>query len=109
MQLLWNGGTSNSFNHSRGIHQGDPLSPYIFVLCIEKLSQLISLVVSHNVWEPITLSTRGPKISHLYFVDDLVLFAKASVDQVQVIKGILDLFCKSFGQKVNLNKSCIFF
>ena len=70
---------------------------------------MISLAVSHNVWEPITLNRRGPKISHLCFADDLVLFAKASLDQVQVIKGILDLFCKSFGQKVNLSKSCIFF
>ena len=109
MQILWNGGASSKFTPTHGIRQGDPISPYIFVLCIEKLSQLISLAVSHKIWEPITLGRNGPKISYLCFADDLVLFAKASLDQVQVVKGILDLFCNSSGQKVNLNKSYVFF
>ena len=41
MQLLWNGSSSSKFTPSRGIYQGDPISRYIFVLCIEKLYQLI--------------------------------------------------------------------
>ena len=109
MNLLWNGSPSESFHPTRGIRQGDPISPYIFVLCIEKLAQLISLAVKHKLWEPIQLSRNEPELSHLCFADDLVLFAKASLDQVNVIKGILDLFCKSSGQKVNQGKSCIFF
>ena len=82
---------------------------YIFVLCIKRLSHLISMAVSHNLWEPICLSRRDPKISHLCFADDLVLFTKASLEQLSVIKGILDIFCISSGQKVNLTKSCVFF
>ena len=67
------------------------------------------MLAKHNVWEPIKLSRDGPALSHLYFADDLILFAKATTEQVQVIKGALDIFCKSSGQKVNFSKSCVFF
>ena len=97
MNLLWNGEKSNHFQPSRGIRQGDPLPPYIFVLCIERLAQLINMAVDAKLWDPIHISRYGPKLSYLIFVDDLVLFAKASLDQIRVIKGILDLFCDSSG------------
>ena len=61
------------------------------------------------MWEPITLNREGPRLSHLLFANDLVLFGKASLEQVKVIKGILDIFCKSSGQKINFAKSCVCF
>ena len=106
---IWNGSVSESFSLSRAIHQRDPLSPSLFVLCIEKLSQLISIAINNNLLEPIQLSRSGRVLSHLCFADDLLLFAKAFMDKVQVIKGILDLFCKSSGQKENVAKSCVYF
>ena len=54
------------------------------------------------------LSRGSPKISHLCFTDDLILFAKAYLEPVQVIKGILDMFCHSLGQKVNLQQILCF-
>nr|XP_025692428.1 uncharacterized protein LOC112794656 [Arachis hypogaea] len=99
MKVLWNGIPSNSFTPSRGIRQGDPMSPYLFVLCIERLSQIISFAVNQNFWEPMVLNRGGPKLSHLCFADDIVLFGKASMEQVEVVRGILDLFCKCSGQK----------
>ena len=48
-------------------------------------------------------------LSHICFADDLILFAKASVAQIRVIRGILEAFCKSSGQRVSLEKSKIFF
>lgn len=65
---------------SRGIRQGDFISPYLFVLCIERLFHLINYEVEQGLWKPIQLSRSGPKISHLSFAYDLLLFAEASLD-----------------------------
>lgn len=107
--MLWNGEALEEFVPSRGIHQGDPLSLYLSVLCIEKLFQMISLAVEHKHWRAIQLSRGGPMISYLAFADDVLLFAEASVEQITLMKNILDLFCRSLGQKVSEEKSRIFF
>lgn len=109
MRMLWNGEALEEFSPSRGIRQGDPTSPYIFVLCIEKLFQTIGLAVDQKIWNPIQLSRGGPKISHLAFADDVLLFAEAGVEQILLMKKILDLFCRASGQKVSEEKSRIFF
>ena len=59
--------------------------------------------------KPISLSKGGPKLSHICFADDLILFAEASVSQVQVIRKVLEKFCVASGQKVSLEKSKFFF
>lgn len=71
MRMLWNGEALDEFTLSRGIRQGDPLSPYLFVLCIERLFHLVSLIADHQLWKPIRLNRGGPLISHLAFVDDI--------------------------------------
>lgn len=53
MTVLWNGEVLEGFSPERGIHQGDPLSPYLFVLCLEHLLQLIFLAEDHHYWKPI--------------------------------------------------------
>ena len=86
MNVLWNGECTDEFFPSRGIRQGDPLSPYLFVLCIERLSHLIQDAVSHGFWKPVTLSRKGPPITHLCFADDLFIFVEASMVQVDIIR-----------------------
>lgn len=81
MQLLWNGEALEEFCPSRGIRQGDPISLYLFVLCLEKLFHLVDLSVVEGSWKTIPLSRCGPKISHLAFVDELLLFEDASLSQ----------------------------
>jgi len=97
MSLLWNGEKTESFKPARGLRQGDPLSPYLFVLCMERLCQLIDFEVGNKNWKPINLSRGGPKISHVCFADDLILFAEASVVQIRVIRRVLERFCLSSG------------
>lgn len=109
MRVLWNGEALDEFHPSRGIRQGDPLSPYLFVLCIEKLFQMISCAVDQSLWKPIQVSRGGPKISYLAFADDVLLFAEASEGQISLIKQILNMFCRSSGQKVSEEKTRIFF
>ena len=69
-----------------GIGQGDAISPYVFVLCMERLGHLINDSINSGQWKPIRLSRNGPLLSHLFFVDDLILFGEASTEQMDVIK-----------------------
>lgn len=107
-QICLNGELTSSFMAQRGIRQGDPLSPYIFVLCMEKLSHLIQSAVDDGHWKAVKASQSGPKISHLFFADDLMLFAKASTRQAHLLKLCLDNFCAVSGQTVSYEKSLIF-
>lgn len=76
LTVLWNEEALEEFSPSRGIRQGDPLSPYLFVMCIERLFQTISVAVDERLWKFICLSRGGPHISHLAFDDDLLLFSE---------------------------------
>lgn len=79
------------------------------MLCLERLCHLIDLSTASKEWKPISLSQGGPKLSHICFADDLILFAEASVGQIRVIRRVLEKFCLASGQKVSLEKSKIFF
>ncbi len=109
MQVLWNGENTEQFAPSRGIRQGCPLSPYIFVLCISRLSHLIYEAVGLGHWKPIQIGRNGPPLSHLMFADDILLFAEASLDQLRVIMDIMNRFCLVSGQKVSVAKTSIYF
>lgn len=97
MNLLWNGERTSSFKPMRGLRQGDPLSPYLFVLCMERLCHMIDRSVMEKKWKPISLSRGGPKLSHVCFADDLILFAEASVSQISIIRQTLEGFCNASG------------
>ena len=109
MQISWNGDVYDVFKPSRGFRQGDPLSPYIFVLCMERLSQLIIQEVKMGHWQAIKLGKNGPPISYLFFADDLVLFSKANNDQVLVVEKVFNYFCDCSGQRLSKDKSMVFF
>lgn len=99
----------SKFLPSRGIRQGDPILPYLFVLCIKRLFQLINHVVELGHWIPIRFSRFGPKLSHLAFADDLLLFAKATMDQAETLKKVMNVFCLSSGQEVSEEKTVVYF
>ncbi|KAE8689424.1 hypothetical protein F3Y22_tig00110940pilonHSYRG00583 [Hibiscus syriacus] len=92
--VLWNGAMSESFKPTRGLRQGDPLSPYLFVLCMERLPHAISIAVNNGKWKPIRLCRSGPNLSHLFFADDFVLFVEASIEQCSIIRRTLEIFCR---------------
>ena len=85
------------------------ISLYLFVLCIERLGHLINHAVSEERWKPIKLSKYEPCISHIFFVDDLLLFVEATTDQIEVIMDRLDKLCDFLGQRVSRPKSSIAF
>ncbi|VVA38357.1 PREDICTED: reverse mRNAase [Prunus dulcis] len=107
-KICVNGELTDAFRPQSGIRQGDPLSPYLFVLCIEKLSHIIFDEVDKKRWKCVKSSQSGPCVSHLFFADDLVLFAEASTKQAQIMRDCLEKFCSVSGQAVNFDKSTIF-
>ena len=109
MLVLWNGEVTDEFLPSCGIRQGDPLSHYIFVLCIERLSHRIHNAVTTGKWKPIRLARNGIPLSHLFFADYLLLLAEASIEQARILSAILDAYCYSSEAKVNINKTMLYF
>ena len=109
MNILWHGELTDDFSPSRGVRQGDPLSPYIFVLCIERLSHGIYHSIQQDHWKPIRLSRLGTPLIHLFFTDDLLLFAEATSGQAHFINSVLEDFCLSSGAKVNQSKTHVYF
>ena len=107
--ILWNGGKTDPFQSSRGIRQGDPISSFLFVICMDKLLQLIEDYVMKGWWNPMRAGRSGPSISHLMFANDLMLFAEASEAQITKMVECLNSFCQASGHKVNPHKTSIVF
>ena len=80
-------------------------SPYLFVLCMERLGDMITQAVQDGNWQPLHLTKDGPKISHLFFAYDVMLFAKAKPSQAHFIANLLKSFCSFSGLKISLEKS----
>jgi len=76
-------------NPSRSLRQGDPISLYLFLLCAEAFSSLVTKVVEEKSLHRVKISRTVPQLSHLLFVDDSVLFVRANT---QECKRLLILF-----------------
>lgn len=94
---------------TRGIRQGDPLSPYLFLLCAEGLSSMINQAARSQMLSCISICRGCPMVTHLLFADDSLLFCKACVQECQKLIEILKLYEDASGQKINVEKSLIFF
>nr|KYP67223.1 hypothetical protein KK1_013547 [Cajanus cajan] len=105
LSILWNGGALPYFVPERGLRQGDPLSPYLFVFCMEQLALRISELHLSGIWNPLSLSQGGLQLTHLFFADDVMLFCQASVNQVELVNIVLKEFSEASGLTINLDKS----
>ena len=75
--ILFNGEPKGLITPTRGITQGDPLSPFLFLLCTEGLHGLIKDAARVGDLRGFSLCNRGPKLTHLFFADDILLFCRA--------------------------------
>ena len=95
--ILFNEEALGPIYPTRGIRQGGSLSPYLFILCMDFLGQLIEEKCSKKLWQPVKASQRSPAFSHLLFANDLVFFAKADYVNCSAITDVLDTFCNMTG------------
>lgn len=94
---------------TRGLRQGHPISPYLFLLCTEGLSALIQRNQVRGLIHGYKIANSAPVVTHLFFADDSYLFFRATLDESTCIKECLNLYEKASGQQVNFHKSSIQF
>lgn len=68
LSLLWNGDKLEPFTPNRGLRQGDRLSPYPFVLCMEVLGKRMNKAKAYGIWKGVKASRHGPSIPHIFFL-----------------------------------------
>ena len=90
--VLVNGKPKGMIHPSRGIRQGDLLSPFLFLLCIEGLHGLISNVAANGDIRGYSLCRNSPRLTHLLFAYDSLLFCRATIQKCQKILDILDTY-----------------
>jgi hypothetical protein len=87
---ILNGEQDNSFNHARGVSQGDPLSPMLFLLVMDPLQHLLDMATRQGIITPLPLAAANWRTS--LYVDDAAIFINLIKEDVIAIKTILEAF-----------------
>lgn len=93
----------------RGLHQGDPISPYLFIIATEGLSALTRSKENRGLIHGCKITPQAPRVSHLFFSNDSYMFFQASSQKCAEVRGVLDCYKKASGQEVNFQKSTVLF
>jgi hypothetical protein len=107
--VLFNGKRLESFQPTRGIRQGDPISSYLFLLAAEGLSYLLNSRIQSSNLKGIKVAPSAPVVSHLLFADDSLLAFSANAENAQEIHDVMNIYCRASGQQINMDKSSIHF
>ena len=104
-----NGKILEPLSPSRGLRQGDPLSPYLFLLCAEGLSSVLMHEEEVGGIDGVRVCRNAPLVSHLLFADDSLILMKANSSNATSLQGTLQAYCNNSRQLVSVGKSSIFF
>ncbi|CAJ2628200.1 unnamed protein product [Trifolium pratense] len=107
LSVLVNGCPTGEINIQRGLKQGDPLAPFLFLLVAEGFGGAMRTAVEINLFKGFSIHRDGPSISHLQYADDTLFIGEVSVDNFWTLKAILRGFELASGLKVNFWKSCL--
>ncbi|KAL0357696.1 UNVERIFIED_CONTAM: putative mitochondrial protein [Sesamum calycinum] len=107
--FVLSGSQFGSITPQRGLHQGDPLSSYLFLLCTESLCSLFRAAADRGTISRVAVCRGAPSISHLLFADDTMVFCPATLSTVPVVRIVLDTYKLASGQEINLHKSSAVF
>ncbi|KAJ9549250.1 hypothetical protein OSB04_021793 [Centaurea solstitialis] len=106
--VLVNGSPSKEFMMEKGLRQGDPLAPFLFLIVAENLHLLVEEAKDKNLFEGLTIGNEGIEVSHLQYADDAIFFARWSLRNLRNLIKILDCFHAISGLKINMRKSKIY-
>ncbi|KAL0463003.1 UNVERIFIED_CONTAM: putative mitochondrial protein [Sesamum latifolium] len=107
--FLLNGEQFGFLRPERGIRQGDPLSPYLFLFCAKVLSHLLQQAEIKGEIQGVAVARHAPQVSHLLFADDTMIFFEATHKAICTVKEILLKFEMASVLKINLEKSAVVF
>ncbi|GKD27166.1 putative RNA-directed DNA polymerase, eukaryota, reverse transcriptase zinc-binding domain protein [Tanacetum coccineum] len=106
--VIVNGPLTKEFKIQKGLRQGDPLSPFLFIIAMEAFHVTIQEAKANNIFEGIQVGYNNVDVSHLQFADDALIMGKWSIENAKNICRILRCFHMSSGLKVNFSKSKFF-
>jgi hypothetical protein len=92
-QVRFNSDETDMFSPTRGLRQGDPLSPYLFLLCAEGLSSLLMYEEEVGGITGVRVCRNAPSVSHLLFDDDSLILMKADTYNATSLQQVLDTYC----------------
>ncbi|XP_059281167.1 uncharacterized protein LOC132034835 [Lycium ferocissimum] len=93
------------FNSSRGLKQGDPLSPALFIMAAKALSKSLNNLNSREDFKGFHMKNKGPQVNHLCYADDLIIFSLVQKHSIKMIMKILKKYQDESGQEINIDKS----
>ncbi|CAA7014604.1 unnamed protein product [Microthlaspi erraticum] len=108
-QVLLNGEAKGYIQPTRGLRQGDPLSPFLLIILTEALVAQIRGAEEEGRLTGLKIARNSPPISHLLFADDSLFFCKANVPQCAELMRIIESYGQASGQQLNASKSSVFF
>ncbi|RVW36866.1 LINE-1 retrotransposable element ORF2 protein [Vitis vinifera] len=106
--VLVNGNAKGWVKASRGLRQGDPLSPFLFTIVADVLSRMLLKAEERNVLEGFRVGRNRTRVSHLQFADDTIFFSSSREEDMMTLKHVPLVFGHISGLKVNLDKSNIY-
>ncbi|GKF83070.1 RNA-directed DNA polymerase, eukaryota, partial [Tanacetum coccineum] len=104
--ILVNGSPTKEFQFCKGLKQGDPLSPFLFILIMESLHLSFQRVVDSGMFKGLNLSN-SMCLSHMFYADDVVFVGKWSDENINTLTNMLECFHRASGLKINMSKSKI--
>jgi len=107
MSVLVNRSPTKELCVGRGLRQGDPLLPFLFLLAVEGLNLMLSKEVQMDLFEGYQFGIDGIRVSHLQYADETLLMGKKSWKNIWAIKSTLQLFELISRLKVNFHKSLL--
>lgn len=106
--VLVNGSPTSELKISKGLRQGDPLSPFLFIIAAKALHVALLEAKDKNIFHGIEVGKDKIPISQLQFADDALIMGEWSLSNTKNLSGILNCFYLAFGLKVNYSKSKLY-